>query len=883
MATAEEAQKAAGSTSPEHVLNGADMENPLNEHPASVSHGIFLQQNLFADRKDDEKQNQGLSPCVDSDVERLERPQHLRQHSQPELQRCALSKIQRRSASWPARDFAHLDPSRQIDSPVIGYHRSQALAQSLSTSDKAPRLDGTQGAPRLQTSVSTYPANTGDRAVPGHDTSSCPERIAPESRPYVVRHPDGHRNDLKALKETKSVGYPAPEPPKGEKEEDPWADIPAKKDKKKRKGASVFSWEPEPEPEPKPAIEVPPPPPPEPEKPAEENPWGFATVRKKKKGKKGKAKPEPVIVVPEPEPESEPVPESKPEPVVEEKKEDDGWDGFGMSAKNARLDREIEAEANALRKRRIPTPPVPFTGDHVSDKIQEASSSGSRAKSRMPLKEVRLYKARSSDSGYSSMSAASRTSATSSEGPTIRIIRRDATYTIPLDGTVSFTTPDGDTWTVGSESSHSGTSHHNSHADHAHPHAKETGSLVSSDEPPVSTALETASKRHNPTSPVPKVDDYHNDESAMVSGTRKTSGHRSNSSVEGMTRFRRADMRPMPDSRNDSENVLRTVDEEEDELPKRSGVATESPSVHSPSSSSSGSRTNSPEPPEPEAEATYASSSGPGSKRIRKTKKTDRHPSRTSSSKSFFTTALQVSDEITEEITTALVTADELHFMLMALVLDPNTVQKEVRTRIQLTIQKFGEKLECEAGSALEKAVGVALQDSVVSKRVTDLLTRPRKVVQRCGKTTVADADKGDFREAHVDHARRGFEVQTPCVQEAAIWHEVFTRSRAFPVFKADLMNLARDPYEQRIRSALGDTIFSEKGHRLASPEQTIRELSWVPPHLLSFSFHQPIGVIDRLKGFVEDSMNEAWNWWPLAPRLHKLRADCCRLRWQSV
>lgn len=221
--------------------------------------------------------------------------------------------------------------------------------------------------------------------------------------------------------------------------------------------------------------------------------------------------------------------------------------------------------------------------------------------------------------------------------------------------------------------------------------------------------------------------------------------------------------------------------------------------------------------------------------------------------------------------------------MLMALVLNPNTVQKEVRTRIQLTIQKFGEKLQLEAGSALEKAVGVAFQDSVVSERVTDLLMRPSKAVQQCGKTTVTDADKGDFREAHVDRARQRFEVQTPCVKEAAIWHEIFTRSRAFPVFKADLMNLAHDPYEQRIRSALGDTIFSEKGHRLASPEQTIRELSWVPPHLLSFSFHQPIGVIDRLKGFVEDSMNEAWNWWLLAPRLHKLRADYCRLRWQLV
>lgn len=148
--------------------------------------------------------------------------------------------------------------------------------------------------------------------------------------------------------------------------------------------------------------------------------------------------------------------------------------------------------------------------------------------------------------------------------------------------------------------------------------------MVSSDEPPVSTALETASKRNSPNPPVPKVDDYHSDESAMVSGTRKTSGHHSNSTVEGMTRFRRADMRPMPYSRddkedgNDSANDLSTVYEEEDELLKRLGIATESPSVHSHSSSSSGSRTNTPEPPKPEAEATYASSSGSGEARVYK-------------------------------------------------------------------------------------------------------------------------------------------------------------------------------------------------------------------------------------------------------------------------
>lgn len=92
--------------------------------------------------------------------------------------------------------------------------------------------------------------------------------------------------------------------------------------------------------------------------------------------------------------------------------------------------------------------------------------------------------------------------------------------------------------------------------------------------------------------------------------------------------------------------------------------------------------------------------------------------------------------------------------------------------------------------------------------------------------------------------------------------------------------------YRLRVSKAVGGKTIGELGKEL-DPEAlkvAVEEISWVPIHLFTFeepwSFRLP--VLDRLKGFIEDKMDEQWNWSPMSPRLHPLRLDCYRLQWKS-
>ena len=233
--------------------------------------------------------------------------------------------------------------------------------------------------------------------------------------------------------------------------------------------------------------------------------------------------------------------------------------------------------------------------------------------------------------------------------------------------------------------------------------------------------------------------------------------------------------------------------------------------------------------------------------------------------------ALQCSDEMINEVTAALVTFDELQFMMTALVFDPDIVHSEIRTSIKCAIQRFGKQLQLEAGGGSKAAVGAAFQDTLVALNATDLLMRPSELTQRQRRIDVIDPDdqKSDTSHLHV--------------REANIWHDVFARSHAYPAFKSALMDLAHNPYEQRVTSALGGSLFNERGCKMESLRKAAKEISWVPIHLISVSFQEPSYMADRLKGCVERWMGEVWNWWPLAPRLHTLPVGFCRLKWKEV
>jgi hypothetical protein len=111
-------------------------------------------------------------------------------------------------------------------------------------------------------------------------------------------------------------------------------------------------------------------------------------------------------------------------------------------------------------------------------------------------------------------------------------------------------------------------------------------------------------------------------------------------------------------------------------------------------------------------------------------------------------------------------------------------------------------------------------------------------------------------------------------------------RSEAYATFRTQLLDFVHDPYEKRLYAALRDNaIISESGTPV-SPEAKfglVKELAWVPPSLFSFVFEVHASTLNGVKGFVEDSLGEVWDWWPFRQRVRSLKPGYCRLTWVTV
>jgi hypothetical protein len=109
--------------------------------------------------------------------------------------------------------------------------------------------------------------------------------------------------------------------------------------------------------------------------------------------------------------------------------------------------------------------------------------------------------------------------------------------------------------------------------------------------------------------------------------------------------------------------------------------------------------------------------------------------------------------------------------------------------------------------------------------------------------------------------------------------------SQAYDIFKADLLDFLHQPYERCILSAISENLTGSPGDHMEqhTRRHIAREISWVPTHLLTFSYDASISYCDRFKALVESHIGETWNWWPLAAQVHRLSSGYCRLGWISV
>lgn len=194
-------------------------------------------------------------------------------------------------------------------------------------------------------------------------------------------------------------------------------------------------------------------------------------------------------------------------------------------------------------------------------------------------------------------------------------------------------------------------------------------------------------------------------------------------------------------------------------------------------------------------------------------------------------------------------------------------------------LRDFGKNLAAE--EALGEAAG-ALQSwegSVVAvSDILDLVRYLHSVVS------------GERRRSHLEEnlAERALSTGAQCQlgEWTAAFASTFKRSDAQLTFECDLLHCAHDFYANRLRSVLaGATLVGQSGADL-SPSQSlsvIREFSWTPHYWIGVMKSTRFSRSDTVKSFVESHLGETWNWWPLAPASHRLRAGYYRLQWKSV
>jgi hypothetical protein len=242
--------------------------------------------------------------------------------------------------------------------------------------------------------------------------------------------------------------------------------------------------------------------------------------------------------------------------------------------------------------------------------------------------------------------------------------------------------------------------------------------------------------------------------------------------------------------------------------------------------------------------------------------------------------------------------ATDLHPIIAVARQDPDIESYELRYDFQHLTESFGQSLLSEVRDLIGKQASVALQGALSSKLVAfavytesrrgslraRLRARLRPERARKYRTTkmVYGVPIDDDTSAHGESDTTG-RYDTVDIES------LIRSSNAYCTYKKELLRLVHRPYELRVSLSLetASSVISGSGKVLDDDVRSIaavaEEISWIPTTLFRWSHGEDLSVVDRLKGLVEDSMGETWNWWPLRPRVRRLSDGFCRLSWQTV
>lgn len=135
------------------------------------------------------------------------------------------------------------------------------------------------------------------------------------------------------------------------------------------------------------------------------------------------------------------------------------------------------------------------------------------------------------------------------------------------------------------------------------------------------------------------------------------------------------------------------------------------------------------------------------------------------------------------------------------------------------------------------------------------------------------------YSEDRTSEPRRDSESQ-PTRYEALL--SFFLHSKAYEIFRTDMLDFMHRPYGYRVTLAL--RVMERKpvvNHSVVGGSEI--ELSWVPPSLFSIVENARAFRSDKVKSWVEDTLRQKVNWWPLQQRVDTLNQGFARLCWLTV
>jgi hypothetical protein len=146
--------------------------------------------------------------------------------------------------------------------------------------------------------------------------------------------------------------------------------------------------------------------------------------------------------------------------------------------------------------------------------------------------------------------------------------------------------------------------------------------------------------------------------------------------------------------------------------------------------------------------------------------------------------------------------------------------------------------------------------------------------------------ESGAENSSSDDGATEGNHFEEPF--QISLVREFMTSSQAFRLFYENFRQFVHPTFKSKLVRLIerlsgpeyADSISSSSISKLKT---LVPEIEDINPSQIDVSYEEELGLLNRLKGAIEDLSGENWDWWPLKPRMRPLSPGSARLHWRCV